>query len=228
MQVLRRLLCSALVLVLAGAAAILPASAAPAAPKEGVQYQVLPQKQETQAGKAVEVTEFFAYYCPHCNAFEPLLSEWVKKQGSNIVFKRVHVPAGARVVPQQRLFYTLEAMGLLDQYHEKAFAAIHQQRLRFADDEEVIEWAAKSGINRARFADTYRSMGVAGKLRHASAMMEAYKVDHWPFVAIDGRFVTSPSMANQGSAEGRTETEQQQVALGVMDALVAKARADKQ
>ncbi len=226
MQVLRRLLCSAL--VLAGAVAILPASAAPAAPKEGVQYQVLPQKQETQAGKAVEVTEFFAYYCPHCNAFEPLLSEWVKKQGSNIVFKRVHVPAGARVVPQQRLFYTLEAMGLLDQYHEKAFAAIHQQRLRFADDEEVIDWAAKSGINRARFADTYRSMGVAGKLRHASAMMEAYKVDHWPFVAIDGRFVTSPSMANQGSAEGRTETEQQQVALGVMDALVAKARADKQ
>jgi len=225
MQVLRRLLCSALVLGFAGAT--LPALAAPAAPKEGVQYQVLPQKQDTQAGKAVEVTEFFAYYCPHCNAFEPLLSEWVKKQGNNIVFKRVHVSAGPRVAPQQRLFYTLEAMGLLGKYHEKAFAAIHQERLRFADDAEVIEWAAKSGIDRARFSDTYRSMGVAGKLRNASAMMEAYKVDHWPYVAIDGRFVTSPSMANQDSAEGRSETEQQQVALGVMDALVAKARADK-
>lgn len=225
MQVLRRLLCSALVLGFAGA--VLPVSAAPAAPKEGVQYQVLPQKQETQAGKAVEVTEFFAYYCPHCDAFEPMLSEWVKKQGNNIVFKRVHVAAGARVVPQQRLFYTLEAMGLLEQYHQKAFAAIHQQRLRLADDDEVIEWAAKAGINRARFTDTYRSMGVAGKLRHASAMMEAYRVDHWPFVAIDGRFITSPSMANQGGSEARTEAEQQQVALEVMDALVAKARADK-
>ena len=192
-----------------------------------MQYQVLPQKQETQAGKAVEVTEFFAYYCPHCDAFEPMLSEWVKKQGNNIVFKRVHVSAGARVAPQQRLFYTLEAMGLLEQYHQKAFAAIHQQRLRLADDDEVIEWAAKAGINRARFTDTYRSMGVAGKLRHAGAMMEAYRVDHWPFVAIDGRFITSPSMANQGGSEARTEAEQQQVALEVMDALVAKARADK-
>jgi len=223
MQVLRRLLCSALVLGFAGATAV----AAPATPKEGVQYQVLPQPQETQAGKAVEVTEFFAYYCPHCDAFEPLLAEWVKKQGNNIVFKRVHVPAGARVVPQQRLFYTLEAMGLLGQYHEKAFAAIHQQRMRFDNDEEVIAWAAKSGIDRARFTDTYRSMGVSAKLRHASAMMQAYNVDHWPFVAIDGRFVTSPSMANQGVTEARSETEQQQVALGVMDALVAKARADK-
>lgn len=225
MQVLRRLLCSALVLGFAGAS--LPLSAAPAAPKEGVQYQVLPQKQDTQAGKAVEVTEFFAYYCPHCDAFEPKLAEWVKKQGNNIVFKRVHVPAGPRVVPQQRLFYTLEAMGLLEQYHQKAFAAIHQERVRFADDEEVIAWAAKSGIDRARFADTYRSMGVSGKLRHASAMMEAYRVDHWPFVAIDGRFVTSPSMANQGGSDAQTEAEQQQVALQVMDALVAKARADK-
>jgi len=219
---LRRLLCSALVLGFAGAA-----MAAPAAPQEGVQYQVLPQKQETPAGKQVEVVEFFAYYCPHCNAFEPLLQEWVKKQGDNIVFKRVHVGAGPRIVPQQRLFYTLEALGLLGQYHEKAFAAIHQQRLRFQDDEEVIEWAAKSGIDRTRFVDAYRSFGVQGKLRRAGAMMDAYKVDHWPFVAIDGRFVTSPSMANQGGSTARTETEQQQVALQVMDALVAKAQADK-
>ena len=225
MHMLRRLLCSALVLGFAGN--VLAAPGPQAAPKEGVQYQVLPQKQETQAGKAVEVTEFFAYYCPHCDAFEPKLAEWVKKQGNNIVFKRVHVPAGPRVVPQQRLFYTLEAMGLLEQYHQKAFAAIHQERVRFADDDEVIAWAAKSGIDRARFTDTYRSMGVSGKLRHASAMMEAYRVDHWPFVAIDGRFVTSPSMANQGGSDAQTEAEQQQVALGVMDALVAKARADK-
>lgn len=226
MQMLRRLLCSALVLG-AAAVAVPAATAAPLAPKEGVQYQVLPQKQATPAGKQVEVIEFFAYYCPHCNAFEPLLQEWVKKQGDSIVFKRVHVDAGQRVAPQQRLFYTLDALGLLGQYHEKAFAAIHQQRLRFQDDEEVIEWATKAGIDRARFVDTYRSFGVQGKLRRAAAMMDEYKVDHWPFVAIDGRFITSPSMANQGGSSARTETEQQQVALQVMDALVAKARADK-
>ncbi|MBF6907371.1 hypothetical protein HN295_19595, partial [Acinetobacter baumannii] len=78
-----------------------------------------------------------------------------------------------------------------------------------------------------RFADAYRSFGVAAKVRRATAMMDEYKVDHWPLVAIDGRFVTSPSMANPAESAPPTEREQQQVALGVMDALVAKARADK-
>jgi thiol:disulfide interchange protein DsbA len=62
-------------------------------------------------------------------------------------------------------------------------------------------------------------------------MMNAYKVDHWPMLAIDGRFVTSPSMAARRCRRRSTEAEQQQVALQVMDALVAKAaapQADKQ
>ena len=222
MNILRRLLVSAALLTFSGVAL-----AAPVAPKEGVQYKVLPQKLETPEGKAVEVVEFFAYYCPHCDVFEPRLAEWVKKQGNNIVFKRVHVANGPRVVPQQKLFYTLESLGLLEQYHAKAFAAIHQQGLRFADDDQVVEWAVKSGIDRARFVDAYRSFGVGAKVRRAGAMMNEYKIDHWPMIAIDGRFVTSPSMANPEGSAARTEQEQQQVALQVMDALVAKARADK-
>ena len=227
MQTLRRLLCPAALLGLTGAAFAAPA----AAPREGVQYQVLPQKADTPAGKQVEVIEFFSYACPHCNAFEPLLEAWVKKQGDNIVFKRVHVAAGQRAMPQQRLFYTLDALGLLGQYHARAFAAMHQQRLRFVEDDEVINWAAQNGIDRARFADAYRSFGVQAKVRRAAVMMNEYKVDHWPLIAVDGRFITSPSMASEGQSHdhshGHNETELQANALQVMDALVAKAKSDK-
>jgi thiol:disulfide interchange protein DsbA len=227
MQMLRRLLCTAALLTLSGVV-----SAAPVAPKEGVHYQVLPQKMETPAGKQVEVIEFFSYACPHCNVFEPLLVEWVKKQGNNIVFKRVHVAAGPRALPQLRLFATLDALGLVEQYHTKVFAAMHQQGVRFADDEQVLDWVGKAGIDRARFTDAYRSMGVQSRVRRATSMMSDYKIDHWPMVAIDGRFITSPSMANPDEAHthgpgGHSETEQQQVALQVMDALVEKAKAAK-
>ena len=225
MHMLRRLLCSALVLGFAGSA--LAAPGPQAAPKEGVQYQVLPQKQETQAGKAVEVTEFFAYYCPHCDAFEPKLAEWIKKQGNNIVFKRVHVTSDPRVAPQQRLYYTLEAMGLVEQYHTKVFDAIHKDHLKLQSDDEVFDWAAKAGINRAAFISAYRSFGIPSKLRRADAMMAAYKVDHWPMVAIDGKYTTSPSMANKNATAAMTEEQQQQNALMVMDFLVAKAKAEK-
>ena len=103
MRPLRRLTCAAILFAAAGIAA-----ASPAAPKEGADYLILPEAQPTDSGGKVEVTEFFAYYCPHCHAFEPQLAAWVKKQGDNIVFRRVHVPRGPAVAPQQRLFYTLE------------------------------------------------------------------------------------------------------------------------
>jgi thiol:disulfide interchange protein DsbA len=220
MNPLRRLLCTAALLGLAGIAAA-------AEPQAGAQYLVLPEVQNTDAGNKVEVTEFFAYYCPHCYAFEPLLAEWVKKQGANIVFRRVHVSRSGTVLPQQRLFYTLEALGLTSQYHDKVFNAMHIERLRLASDEEVFDWAAKAGIDRARFVDTYRSFGVQARLNQAENKISSYRVNYWPLVAIDGRFITSPSQANEGVTEARTEAQQQQAALQVMDYLVAKAKADK-
>jgi thiol:disulfide interchange protein DsbA len=219
------MLCALMFSGLAGAAAM--AQAAPAEPKNGVDYLTLPQAQNTDAGKQVEVTEFFAYYCPHCNVFEPQLAAWVKKQGANIVFKRVHVPRDAMVAPQQRLYYTLEAMGLLEQYHGKVFAAMHQQRQRLGSDEAVFDWAQQAGIERARFIDAYGSFGVSARVRRANAMMEGYRIDSWPMIAVDGRFLTSPAQAGEGAAHAHSEAEQQQAALQVMDYLVARAKAEK-
>jgi thiol:disulfide interchange protein DsbA len=225
----RRLFCTALLGLAAAAFSAFSATPAMATePQPGAQYLVLPTVQPTDTGKKVEVVEFFAYYCPHCYAFEPLLHAWVKRQGDNIVFKRVHVPGGASVLPQQRLFYTLDAMGLLDQYHQKVFDAMHQQHLRLSSDEQVFDWVAQNGIDRAKFIDTYRSFGIQARLRRAAAMMDAYYVDRWPLVVIDGRFVTSPSHAGASAPEGSTEAQQQQTALQVMDFLVTKAKADKQ
>ncbi len=220
MRLIRTLLCAA-------ALGFVAASASAADPKDGAEYLTLPEAQNTDAGNKVEVTEFFAYYCPHCNRFEPLLAAWVKKQGANIVFKRIHVSNGAGVEPQQRLFYTLEALGLLDQYHEKVFAAMHVERLRLGTDQAVMDWAVKSGIDRAKFTEAWNSFGVQAKLRRASAMMSSYRIDQWPMVAVGGRYMTSPSRAGEANPAAQTEEQMQVDALQVMDYLVAKAKAEK-
>lgn len=226
MRPLRRHFVSALLGLAAGFCVNLPAFAAAAAPRDGVDYQTLNPAQPTDAANKVEVIEFFAYYCPHCYAFEPSLAAWVKKQGDNIVFRRVHVSAGASVLPQQRLFYTLDAMGLLPQYHQKVFDAMHVEHQRLSTDEEVFDWAAKNGIDRARFIDTYRSFGIQAKLQRAHSMMDAYQVPFWPLIVIDGRYVTSPSQVG-AHMDGSSEAQQQQAALQVMDFLVAKAKASR-
>jgi hypothetical protein len=112
------------------------------------------------------------------------------------VFRRVHVSRDANVAPQQRLFFTLEAMGLLEQYHDKVFAAMHVERLRLNSDEQVFDWAAKNGIDRASFIDTYRSFGIQQRLRRADAMMDAYRVDRWPMV-VDRRPLADLALARQ-------------------------------
>lgn len=220
MQPLRRLTCAAVLLAAASLA-----GASPTSPREGAEFATLPDPQPLDSGKKIEVIEFFAYYCPHCYAFEPKLAAWVKKQGDNIVFRRVHVPRGETVAAQQRMFFTLESLGMLEQYHDKAFNAMHVDRLPLSQDEQVFDWASRAGIDRARFIDAYRSFGVQAKVRRAQAMMEGYRITHWPMVAIDGRFLTSPGMVSE--ANDSSGEQALQGTLSVMDVLVARARADK-
>ncbi len=218
MQLIQKLLCAVALFAVIGCA-----DAGPAEPKSGVEYLVLPTPQNTDSGKKVEVTEFFDYYCPHCNVFDPVLAGWVKKQGEHIAFKRVHVQRDEKVMLQQRLFYTLEALGVLEKFHSKVFSAVHVDHVRFDRDEAVFSWAEKQGIERAKFIDAYRSFGVQAKVRRANAMMDDYHINQWPMIAVDGKYLTSPSQANEGATETLSETQQQQAALRVLDYLVAKA-----
>jgi thiol:disulfide interchange protein DsbA len=213
--------------VIVGLAAMLALPASAADFKNGADYITLPEAQNTDAAGKVEVTEFFAYYCPHCNRFEPLLQAWVKKNADQIVFRRVHVSGGGSIQVQQRLYYTLEAMGAVAQYHQKAFDAMHIEHNRLATEDAVFEWAHKVGLDRARFIDAWNSFGVQAKMRRADAMMAAYRINEWPMVAIAGRYMTSPSQAGEGNKALQSEEELQQGALKVMDFLVAKARAEK-
>lgn len=56
------------------------ASASPTMPQNGVEYTVLDRPQPAEGGKKVEVIEFFGYFCPHCNALEPVIAAWVKSK----------------------------------------------------------------------------------------------------------------------------------------------------
>jgi thiol:disulfide interchange protein DsbA len=197
-------------------------SASPASPVDGVDYRTLERPQQTDAGKKIEVTEFFWYGCPHCHAFEPALVEWVKKQGDNIVFKRVPVAFRESFVPHQRLYYALEAMGRLGDLHKKVFNAIHVDRQPLDTDAAIADFVEKQGVDKKKFTELYNSFGVQTKLKRVPQLQQAYNVDGVPMIAVDGRYVTSPSIV--GSAMGsQPEPVLQGAALQVMNWLVAKA-----
>ena len=202
------------------------AGASPAAPQNGTEYRVLSRPQPTEAGKKIEVIEFFGYFCPHCNALEPQIEAWVKKQGDNISFKRVHVDFH-ELVTQQKLFFTLEAMGKVDEYQPKVFAAFHVDHNRLQTDDDVMRFVAKSGLDKQKFSEIYNSVFFTqSKLTRAKQLMEAYQIDGVPTIAIDGRYVTSPAQAASSGVRVAEDAPNAPV-LQVIDFLVAKAQKEK-
>ncbi len=199
----------------AGAAALLPSAALAQQPREGAQYERLAAPQTTDSPGKIEVTEFFWYSCPHCYSLEPTLETWIKNQPKDVVVRRVPVRFNAGMEPQQRLYYTLEALGKLDQLHRMVFTAIHEQRQPLNTADRILDWAVKQGIDKKQFSDAYKSFGVQSKVQRAAKLAEAYKINGVPTLTINGRYVTSPSQAGSNGA-----------ALQVADFLIAKSRTE--
>jgi thiol:disulfide interchange protein DsbA len=186
---------------------------------QGQDYTLLSPPQPTVSGKKVEVIEFFAYYCPHCDALDRPLTEWAKAHADEIVFKRVHVSPNGEPIPQQRLYYTLDAMGKAEEYQSKVFNAIHVQRLHLNTDEDVIDFIVKSGIDRNKFTQLYNSVTVQTKVQRSLQMMSSYQISSWPTIVIDGKYVTTPAQAGSRMPTN-DETAANQLMLQVMDDLV--------
>ncbi len=201
----------------AQAPAAKPVSGPPIKLSEGKDYNRLDKAQASDGGAGkIEVIEFFWYSCPHCNAFEPTFANWVKNAPKDVVVHRIPVAFNDSFAPQQRLFFTLEALNLLDTLHTKVFQAIHVDKQSLSTDASIQAWAEKQGVDKTKFAETYKSFGMASKLRRAVQLQNDFKVEGVPALGIAGRFYTDGSMA--GSMER---------ALQVTEALLAQVRQGK-
>ena len=189
----------------------LPLQAQGGPPVEGRDYLRVAHPVPAPEGK-VDVVEFFGYWCPHCNAFEPLLEAWAKKLPAHVNFRRVPVAFNAAHEPMQRLYFALESLGLLESLHRKVFAALHVQHLRLDKEADIVDWVKTNGADATKVLDAMKSFSVATKIRQAKQLAEGYKIDGVPTLGIHGRFMTSPSIA--GTAER---------ALAAADALIAQS-----
>ena len=181
------------------------------------QYQVLgkPVPVTPPAG-TVDVVEFFSFACPHCFEFEPMLENWLKAKPANIHFHRSPVHFLQNAANFQPMFFALEAMGLVDTMQQKVFNAVHLEHQRLDKPETIAAFMTKNGVDAARFMSVFNSFGVRTKVAQATQLFDAYGIDGVPTLGVQGRFVTSPSLA-----KGEAQT------LAAVDYLVAQVRAGR-
>ena len=169
----------------------------------GTNYKVLSPAQPTDAppGK-VEVIEMFWYGCPHCYALDPYLESWRKNKPAYVEFVRVPVMWGEVHRVHARLFYTLQALGKLEELHIKVFDQIHQQHdpLYVAGDDKAtlqdqLRFAKANGISESDFLNAYNSFGVQANLQKADDLARRDRIEGVPAIVIAGRYVSDVGMA---------------------------------
>lgn len=183
-------------------------------PVEGKDYTLVKTPVPAPAGGKIEVVEFFGYWCPHCNAFEPLLEAWAAKLPADVELRRVPVGWQAMHVPYQRLYYALEAMGQVPAIQRKVFHAIHEQDMRIVGDDDIAPFAAAIGVDAAKLSAAMKSAAVAAKVKMANQLFKDDGVEGVPTLVIGGRYLTTPGKAGS-----------QERVLQIADALIAELRA---
>jgi len=179
-------------LITAGAAAagwgLTPALAQRVSFQEGKDFVRLakPVPSSSPMGQ-VEVVEFFSYSCIHCYHFEPVFNTWIQKKPAHVTVRRMHVAFSQDFVPLQRLYFTLEAMGLVDTLHEKVFKAIHVERLALTTPPTILAWVEKQGVNRDQFNTIFNGAAVK-QGEKAMGLQDAYQVEATPALGVGGRF----------------------------------------
>ena len=162
---------------------------------EGGHYELLDEVQPVQTGEKIEVVEMFWYRCPHCFRLEPFLIEWQKNMPENAEY----VPVPALLNPkwefEARVFYTFDALGVLEDVHAKYFDAIHQQRLKIDTVEKLATWSEENGVSGQAIKDTFQSFAVENKINFANVMSRKYGITGVPAIIVDGRYRTSVSLA---------------------------------
>jgi thiol:disulfide interchange protein DsbA len=163
--------------------------------RQNIEYRLIEPPQPVETGNRIEVIDFFWYGCPYCNQLMPLLEAWTKSKPSDVAVRRIPAILKDNWMPHARIYYTLELLNEAERLHARVFHGYHVEELHMSKPDVMELWAVKNGIDRRKWVDAYFSPEVDGKIARAARAMKLYNVEGTPSLAVDGRYITSGSMA---------------------------------
>jgi thiol:disulfide interchange protein DsbA len=132
----------------------------------------------------------------------------------DVVFKRVATGLGRTAWTNlAKTYYALEATGDLNRLDAQLFHAIHEEHQPLFDEKAISQWVGQHGVDTAKFNMAFESFGVNTKLNQAEEMVENYKIDGVPALAVDGKYLILGNSFEQMLANA--------------DGVIAKVRADR-
>lgn len=175
-------------------------------PQAGKEFDQVAQVITTDTPAKIEVMEIFWYGCIHCYQMEAPLNAWVKRQASDVYFKRMPGLPNPSWAPMAKAYYVLQSLGMGEKLHGALFEAVHKQRaLNPTDEKAIIEWVAlKAGKDKVKVEQEFNSFATKTALNRAAQLFRASGATGVPSLVVDGQFITSGTMAGGNEAALKT------------------------
>ena len=177
-------------------------------PEPGVNFKPTKEAIPTESKDKIEVIELFWYGCVHCFNMDPYLDKWADNLPKDVTFKRIPAIPRKDWVTSAKAYYALESLGILGEFHEKLFNAIHKEKLfKHNDIKALVTQDVEAAFN---------SFSMKSKLSRSFKIFKAAGATGVPTMIIDGKYYTSSTMAGG-----------EQNAIDIMNFIIKNVRKDK-
>ncbi|KZC16309.1 disulfide bond formation protein DsbA [Rhodanobacter sp. FW510-R12] len=164
-------------------------SGTPAPYTEGNEYVTLPAPAQRYGSEGkVEVVEVFSYGCIHCAQFAPAAEKLRKQLPAGAVFKLMPAPFNAEWTPYARAYYAARQLGAVERTHLPLFNAKFAEHYPINSLDELADFYAREGVNRAEFVRIATSPEVTAKLKDDLALIRRWQVDGTPTIVVNGKY----------------------------------------
>ncbi|MBF9001070.1 MULTISPECIES: thiol:disulfide interchange protein DsbA/DsbL [Vibrio] len=155
--------------------------------KAGVNYTELDQPHSEQPS----VVEFFSFYCPHCHAFEPIMSKINSHLGKGITLEKSHVSfmGGNMGFNMSKAFFTMVALDVQDKMIPVMFAQIHDLRKPPKNVEELRQIFVDHGVDGKKFDDAFNSFAVDSMARRSDKNFQDFGLQGVPSVVVNNKYL---------------------------------------
>lgn len=143
----------------------------------------------------IEVIQFFYYGCPHCFDMQPILDDWLAKKPADVEFRYVPALRDDKWLVLTRAAFALEILGADRRLRRPIYDVINFDGAVLTDPAKFADWAARNGVDRARFMAVYESAEVTARVEAARKATNDYGVRATPTFVVAGKYSFSSGQA---------------------------------
>ena len=172
--------------------------------------------------RPILIHDFFAYTCPHCLQFEPVMSRFVEEMKGVADVRIVHVPVAWNESYGifSRVYYSFQILGRGNDLHHTFWDWVireeHDWKSTESVEADILAWVVKNGIKEIDWKKTMTSFTVVSRSRSATQIWRSYGIDSTPCVGVAGRYICAPHLS--GTRQG---------AIDAVKYLIDRIRAEK-